>query len=348
MIPYVVYLDESVGVERREAIADRAAAGLGLSVPKVIRLLSRRPGPVTRPVSRYEAERVAMHLRSAGAPVRAMPVVSDEPHPAPTTPRADPPAGASAAETDAAAFLTAERDPPQESSWDGVFSAPSQATWSAPPGSALAGLRISWRGLLLVAMLPLILLGAVGGYLGYRTVLQESEMLLTQIADNLALSVAADFSTYLTEQDIDLTDSDSVAFFGRQLRILRSAQERLTGVHYTDARGQVIATTWQPQDAEQERFEAAYAGLALDTLEHSEFGNVSDPAERSTLLTSDAGTFMITAAPLIGESGTVQVVLEVSLARAVATRTLRTYVGVALMMVGLVAVWVWLIRRVSR
>lgn len=66
---FVVFLTEAIHPSKRQALAEAAAPGLRVSIDKIITLLSRPVGPLTRPSSQAEASRIMRVLHNAGIPV---------------------------------------------------------------------------------------------------------------------------------------------------------------------------------------------------------------------------------------------------------------------------------------
>lgn len=68
MSEFVVSLLAPVAQDRIEEAAHKIAADLDVPAPAMERLISRQAGPITKPVPREQAERVALALNRAGVP----------------------------------------------------------------------------------------------------------------------------------------------------------------------------------------------------------------------------------------------------------------------------------------
>lgn len=64
---YVVELSTLIDRERIDEVAEQVAAELDIPTSTILQLLSKRLGPITKPIARHKAERLAGLLRKAGA-----------------------------------------------------------------------------------------------------------------------------------------------------------------------------------------------------------------------------------------------------------------------------------------
>lgn len=73
MEQYIVNLITAVDLSKKETIAAEVGERLGMTRAKVLKLLEQEPGPITKPVSKAIAERVAQALQAAGVEAEAAP-----------------------------------------------------------------------------------------------------------------------------------------------------------------------------------------------------------------------------------------------------------------------------------
>ena len=181
--------------------------------------------------------------------------------------------------------------------------------------------------MLLAALLPLLLFAGVTLYMTYSSVNDLSVRLLSEVGDNIALTLANDFSNYLGEQEVDINSEEAIFYFTDKLNTIESGLHETVGVHYTDTEGVRINGNWEPaitQSANFDSFTSGFSELAKQTLNVSSFEQSEDERrvnlfERTKLIAGrvqdyssneQTGNFYVVASPLKDGLGTVQVVIS--------------------------------------
>jgi HAMP domain-containing protein len=193
-------IDETV----RQEAATKLVPALNLNHETVLKMLSRPPGPLTKPTTFENAERVAHHFISVGVPVEVgsiapKPVVYEQ---APVTPS---PVNPSPVNSSAASSFDNLPNPYQSSTSNPASMMPVTQSGITPSSSAQAAMpalnmdgsiakntrRGSLRNnLILLAALPLLVLGlAIAGYL-YNSLPQTSFDLVDTGLDRFVLGQA--------------------------------------------------------------------------------------------------------------------------------------------------------------
>ncbi|MDZ7703004.1 MAG: HAMP domain-containing protein [Trueperaceae bacterium] len=171
--------------------------------------------------------------------------------------------------------------------------------------------------LLLGTLVPLLLLVGVTFYFANNAITDSTTRLLSEVGDNIALILAADFSNYLVENNLALDDEDAVFYFTRRLNDIQASLNETVGVHYTDANGVRIQGNWEPeitQNPDFPSFEQGFQQAAQGAIGALDFG-ASEERRRATLderrvaIGGELGTFYTIASPLRDDVGTVQVVI---------------------------------------
>ncbi len=335
-----MFLLEPVDEVLRSKVAITAASSLGIPEDKVAKLLSRPPGFITRASERESAERIANILSDAGCNVEVRPW--GEPVPAPqSTATASP----ESYQNDTSSYDEQEARPDKDVLAEDAEpsleedSSIDSTNWDQDSGSQtnqdIGVLSSSKRHfpislkMLLGTLLPLLLFAGVTLYMIYRSVNELSTRLLSEVGDNIALTLANDFSNYLSvqEEEITINSEESIFYFTDKLRAIESSLHETVGVHYTNAEGVRINGNWEPaitQNANFDSFESGFSELAKQTLSTSSFGQSEDERrnslpERTRLIegrvqdhtnNEQTGNFYVVASPLKDNLGTVQVVIS--------------------------------------
>jgi HAMP domain-containing protein len=205
-------IDETV----RQEAATKLVPALNLNHETVLKMLSRPPGPLTKPTTFENAERVAHHFISVGVPVEVgsiapKPVVYEQ---APVTPS---PVNPSPVNSSAASSFDNLPNPYQSSTSNPASMMPVTQSGITPSSSAQAAMpalnmdgsiakktrRGSLRNnLILLSLLPLLTLGvAIAGYL-YSTLPQTSFDLVDVGMDRFVLTQAAMLQPQATSEEV--------------------------------------------------------------------------------------------------------------------------------------------------
>ncbi len=332
---YSVFLLEPVNEALRIEAAAKAAVSLGITEDKIAKLLSRPPGFITR-ASEYEsAERIVDILAESGCPVEVRPWGE-----APLQPKTKEPevisdelnSEQSYAETYDSQTPSSENEDMLEedksvtsTNWDTSSDKDARPTISAQISNKRR-FPISLK-MLLAALLPLLLFAAVTLYMIYSSINDLSTRLFSEVGDNIALTLANDFSNYLSEQGVTINSEEAIFYFTDKLNALESSLHETVGVHYTDTEGVRINGNWEPaitQNANFDSFTSGFSELAKQTLNISSFEQSEDERranllERTKLIegrvqdyrnNEQTGNFYAVASPLKDNLGTVQVVIS--------------------------------------
>ncbi len=283
MSKYVVRLSEPLEVPAR-TVAGRAAPLLRTEASRLEGLLSRGPGVVTQPTTRGEAQRVADILAAAGAPAQVVP--------------------AAPAEFDAPPAPLPGSAPARPRS--------SAVSYTTPPPDTKPARRLSLRGkLLLLTLLPVLLLAGAALYVGFGAV-GAQDALLASWGDALALTIASDVSAAIAQNGLAVggtLDEEAVRYAAGRLRLNEAGLRGVVGVALTDASGRPLALTWPPERPAPP--EAWFRETAPATLRASDFGESAEAFSASLeARTRRFDRALLVGAPLLGDAGTVQVVLD--------------------------------------
>ena len=214
----------------------------------------------------------------------------------------------------AAASDTALGDRAELSASEGVSSEAHKA--GATEGNT-PRLRLSLRWKLLLAVLvPTILMASAAAYVAHRAVAEAGTLSVSRIGDNVAQMLAADVSTFMTENALDFENAEDLQlielYFGHRVGAFGPGLHDTVGIHLTDAVGTTVAGHWQTQDqgAALPPVEESFQASAVAALTHSEFGAEEPDAATLAARTTVVEPYQVVAAPLINGVGTVQVVLR--------------------------------------
>lgn len=197
------------------------------------------------------------------------------------------------------------------------------AAETAEPATAEATARkgqrfsLRWK-LLLTTLIPIILLAAATLYFAYNSVRSSTVRLLTEVGDNIALTLAADLSTFMTENGLQLDNpadqNQIVAYFGRKLVAIDAGLHETVGVHLTDATGQRIVGSWESEIQSNPNFNSftqRFDEATQAALQNANFGDSPEALAASLpARTRVFEDFYVVAQPLINDLGTVQVILS--------------------------------------
>ena len=175
---------------------------------------------------------------------------------------------------------------------------------------------LRWK-LLLAALAPIVLLTAATLYFAYESVSSSTVRLLTEVGDNIALTLASDLSAYITENELQLSDSGArteiALYFASRIKTLTPGLHETVGVHFTDPNGQRVAGFWKPEIQQNPRFfrlEERFKETAQAATEHADFGQSAEELAASLpARTKVFESFYVIGTPLVNDIGTVQVVL---------------------------------------
>jgi HAMP domain-containing protein len=123
------------------------------------------------------------------------------------------------------------------------------------PGAGAAksrGRRFSLRWkLMLAAIVPIILLAITTLYIAGSSINSSTTRLLSQVGDNLSLTLASEMSAYIAENNLDLTvnaDRGRLSrYFNQRVSAITPALHETAGMHLTDDHGNRMAGIWGPQ-----------------------------------------------------------------------------------------------------
>ena len=354
---FSVFLLEPVSELLRTKAAATAASNLGLPEDKVIKLLSRPPGFITRASGHDSTERIANILLEAGCKVEVRPWSKSPPAQAvAATASSDPRASSDVSDESRQSSTSRDLSEPEVVREDTVSEDKPSLDRDESDSPALnrtmgvmtASKRrfpISFK-MLLAALLPLLLFAAVTLYMIYSSVNELSTRLLSEVGDNVALSLASDFSSYLDEQGVAINSEEAIFYFTGKLKDIEKSLHETVGVHYTNAEGVRINGNWEPaitQNANFDSFTSGFSDLAKQTLSISNFGQSEDERrasllERTKLVegrlqdstnSEQTGNFYVVASPLKDKLGTIQVVISEGNVIATALGVIRPILFVA-------------------
>ncbi len=352
-----MFLLEPVSELLRAKAAAFAASSLGLPEDRIIKLLSRPPGFITRASGRESTERIANILLEAGCKVEVRSWSESPPVREDTATvssgsqaRSDVPneskqsdINRDSSEVEVVREDFVSRNEPSLSQDDSGGST-SNKTMGAITSSKRR-FPISFK-MLLAALLPLLLFAGVTLYMIYSSVNELSTRLLSEVGDNVALSLASDFSSYLEEEGVTINSEEAIFYFTGKLRDIEKSLHETVGVHYTNAEGVRINGNWEPaitQNANFDSFTSGFSDLAKQTLSISNFGQSEDERrasllERTKLVegrlqdstnSEQTGNFYVVASPLKDKLGTIQVVISEGNVIATALGVIRPILFVA-------------------
>lgn len=215
--------------------------------------------------------------------------------------------------------------------------------------------------LLLGTLVPIILLVGVTLYFANNAITDSTTRLLSEVGDNIAITLAADFSNYLFENNLTIEDEDAVFYFTRRLNDIEASLNETVGIHYTDAEGVRIQGNWEPeitQNSDFPSFESGFRQAAQAAIQNLDFG-APEERQRATLeqrrvsIGGELGTFYTIATPLRNDVGTVQVVIAegniVAAARGVLVPIgIAAGVGLLLTLIVVTIIAIALSRRIRR
>ncbi len=364
---FAVRLLNTVEPLLREKAAERIAPRLGLGSDRIIKLLERQPGLITKPTSQDGAQRIAYLFSSAGVGVKVV-RLNDDTDPALlqswTNMRLPQTIEQRLRETEvkrfkpgvtaqAAASIGGDTGPAQSKvvtktapTAKTVAEPPKQVTTETPPPKppeevdievpsvlettaplSLTRRRFSLRWQLLFAAISPLLL-LVAATLYISY--DNSGRLLSEVGQNLATTIATNLDIYLLENNAAVTDPETISYFRRSLEAFETAALPVLALQYTDADGLYVTGNWEQsmvQSADFVRFEAGFHAAARAAM-NSGVAN-QGLADFIQLESNSLGRLYVIAKPLANNAGTVQVILAQKDVLANAINVMRPFVVIS-------------------